>query len=207
MADDESTTMDNAEARARAELDRGGIPLGFFWGRYRDAAAHAADPVRRDPDTANLPWVAMGPRNVGGRIRTLAQDPINTATIYAGSAFGGLWKTANGGDTWRPLGAFLEGAAHKELAPPIGAIGVCHRQPNNLYVGTGEPVAPYFPGIGLFFSSDGGATMQQIDHPGTGTIKSDRYERIIVDPWEPGRAWIACPEGLWRSRPGAVPSF
>ena len=71
------------------------------------AASFAADPANADAQSANLPWVALGPRNVGGRIRCIAQDPINTATLYAGSAFGGLWKTENRGDTWRPIGFFL----------------------------------------------------------------------------------------------------
>ncbi|MEM7022602.1 MAG: hypothetical protein AAF637_08395, partial [Pseudomonadota bacterium] len=36
-------------------------------------------------------------------------------------------------------------------------------------------------------------------------VHSPRFERIRVHPWEPLRAWIACPTGLWRTQPGGPP--
>ena len=92
----------------------------------------------------------------------MAQDPVNTATLYAGSAFGGLWKTDNRGDTWRPISFFLPAHPNKEATPPIGAIGICHRTPDTIYVGTGEPVPYKPPGIGLYRSVDGGRTFQEL---------------------------------------------
>ncbi len=204
MADDELQPRDDPDARAAADEARTGVPSSSYSGLFDGAVTHAALPARADPQSAALPWVAMGPRNIGGRIRALVQDPKNHATIYAGSAFGGLWKSTNAGDTWTPLGGFL--ATGKEVAVPVGAIGLAH-DGQTLYVGTGEPVPYQFPGVGLYRSTDGGATLPQIDHPATGTIKALRYERILVDPWEPGRAWIACETGLWRSTPGAPPVF
>ena len=43
-------------------------------------------------------------------------------------------------------------------------------------------------------------TFQELDEAGSGgTIGADRYDRILVDPWDPDRAWAACHVGLWRS--------
>ena len=126
------------------------------------AASFAADPANADAQSANLPWVALGPRNVGGRIRCIAQDPINTATLYAGSAFGGLWKTENRGDTWRPIGFFLPAPAHAERfrrrSAPSGYATAC---PRPCMSGPVSRCRTRSPGIGLYRSIDGGATFQR----------------------------------------------
>ncbi|MGH6923620.1 MAG: WD40/YVTN/BNR-like repeat-containing protein [Propylenella sp.] len=207
MADeDDPLFSDDADARGLAE-ERSAISEGFFQGLYLDAATFAANPANADAHSANLPWVALGPRNVGGRIRCIAQDPINTAALYAGSAFGGLWKTTDRGDIWTPISFFLPAHPGREVSPPIGAIGICHRTPNTIYVGTGEPVPYKPPGIGLYRSTNGGGIFDQVDAAGSGTIGANRYERILVDPWDHDRAWVACQAGLWRSSAGAPIAF
>ena len=59
----------------------------------------------------------------------------------------------------------------------------------------------------MFYSSNGGTSFTRIAPPSSGAaadpIRADRFERILVDPWQPKRAWIAAPTGLWRSGPGA----
>ncbi len=51
-----------------------------------------------------LNWVERGPGNVGGRTRALIVDPDDPTleTIWAGSVSGGLWKTTDGGRSWKP---------------------------------------------------------------------------------------------------------
>ncbi|HVS00626.1 MAG TPA: hypothetical protein VMW27_28660 [Thermoanaerobaculia bacterium] len=172
-----------------------------------DDALQQAVLVPADPGA--LPWVSLGPRNVGGRIRALAADPRHPGRIFAGSAFGGVWRTDDGGDIWLPLDA-LQPPVGVRQAVPVGAIAVAPSNPQILYLGTGEPVVDpgesddFFPGNGLYRSSDGGATFQEIDHPERGILLAHRFERILVDPWEPDRCWIACPRGLFRQEPGAA---
>ena len=161
MADEDNPFLsDDASARG-LEDERSSIPEGFFSGQYRNAATFAADPANADGQSANLPWVALGPRNVGGRIRCIARIQVNTATLYAGSGFGGLWKTENRGDTWRPISFFLPAHPTREISPPIGAIGICRRTPSTVYVGTGEPVSYMIPGTGLYRSTDSGVTLRR----------------------------------------------
>jgi photosystem II stability/assembly factor-like uncharacterized protein len=169
-----------------------------------DAVKHAADPARADAQVR--PWVPVGPRNLGGRIVALAQHPKNPSILYAGSGFGGLWKSTDSGDTWIPLENFSPPDGVR-LALPIGAIAIAPKDPNIIYVGTGQPALAIdggdfnFPGFGLYRSTDEGGTFVQIDSVETGAIKATRFERIVVDPSEPGHCWIACPKGLWRREP------
>jgi photosystem II stability/assembly factor-like uncharacterized protein len=209
---------DDPERRAEADIERYAIPTSLFRRILDEAIDHAVVPARRDPNAANLPWRPLGPRNVGGRIRTIAQDPINPAVLYAGSAQGGLWKSRDGGDSWVSLDDFRPPNPPNNLpqALPIGAVAVARSNPQVIYVGTGEPVVNKLDfdykisGAGLYWSTDGGQTLVRIDHPdvGTGAIASKNFERIRVDPWEPRRLWIASPtRGLWRGSPaGAFPT-
>jgi hypothetical protein len=48
-------------------------------------------------------WVWLGPGNVGGRVRALAVHPSNPNIMFLGSVSGGIWKTTNGGVTFRPV--------------------------------------------------------------------------------------------------------
>lgn len=172
-----------------------------------DAIQHAAVAAR--VDATIRPWVPMGPRNIGGRVGAFAQDPIHPNILYAGSGFGGVWKSLDAGDTWSPLDNFTPPAGVRQ-ALPIGAIAVARSNPQVVYVGTGEPTLAAdgtdfdVPGFGLYRSPDAGQTFNQIDDIDTGTIQASRFERILVDPWEADRCWIACLKGLWRREPGGA---
>src|SRR5690606_6292577 len=48
-------------------------------------------------------WVNRGPYNVGGRTRALAIDLTNENVILAGGVSGGLWRSANGGQSWQKV--------------------------------------------------------------------------------------------------------
>jgi len=168
------------------------------------AVKHAAEAARADGQIR--PWIPIGPRNLGGRVVALTQHPTNPSILFAGSGFGGLWKSNDAGDTWIPLENFSppDGA---RLALPIGAIAIAPKDPNIIFVGTGQPGLALdggdfnFPGFGLYRSSDGGNTFVQIDSAESGVIKATRFDRIVVDPDEPERCWIASSKGLWQREP------
>ena len=54
------------------------------------------------------PWKNIGPTpgyyssytNISSRITTIQYDPVNPNIIYLGAAFGGVWKSTDGGNTW-----------------------------------------------------------------------------------------------------------
>ncbi len=150
-------------------------------------------------DTLAERWTPLGPRNVGGAVRSLAQDPRTPTTLYAGSAQGGPWKSEDDGYTWRPLGG-------PELMLPIGSLALAPSNPRILYLGTGEQAYNTVAGRGFYKSIDAGDTFTQLAGPasGGGAGDANHYARIQVDPLDPDRCWAASDTGLWRIEGSSV---
>jgi len=219
---EEHDPRDNPSKRVQNILHRTGTVSPWDFSRLTDEAiTHASEVARDDAANANLNWRPLGPRNLGGRIRCLAQDERNPQTIYAGSAQGGLWRTLDCGESWTALDDFSSSTSpNSRQSLAIGAIGLSYSNPEIIYIGTGEPTRSAsgdvrdIPGNGLFRSTDSGATFARIDHPdpGTGTLGFGQFESIVVDPWQPSRFWIASSDGgMGRGTPpiisGALPTL
>src|SRR5207302_4742778 len=50
-----------------------------------------------------LPARNIGPVNSGGRVTELAVVESDPSTFYVAMATGGVWKTTDDGQTWRPI--------------------------------------------------------------------------------------------------------
>lgn len=103
-------------------------------------------------------WSEIGPLNVGGRVRSIALHPTNSETMYAGAVLGGVWKTTDGGSTWRTT-------FDKQSSLAVGAIAVDPNNPDNVYVGTGEMRVGSdigFMADGMFKSTDAGETWKNV---------------------------------------------
>jgi hypothetical protein len=140
--------------------------------------------VRPRPATARrvaaCRWLPAGPRNINGRIRCLAVDPRDGQIVYAGAADGGVWKTTDGGQRWRPL-------MHDQESLSIGALALDPSVPDTVYAGTGEPLIigglqPYlwsYEGTGVYRSDDGGLTWDL-----TPPQPNEFVYRIAVNPFD-----------------------
>ncbi|MEM9301880.1 MAG: hypothetical protein AAGE01_07200 [Pseudomonadota bacterium] len=53
-------------------------------------------------------WKSLGPYI--GSVNDITFDPTAPATVYAGTAGAGVWRSDDGGDTWRFAGNGLGGA-------------------------------------------------------------------------------------------------
>lgn len=73
------------------------------------------------PAGAGTPWISIGPRNINGRVKSIAVHPTNATIIYAGAASGGVWKSADGGQSWYPLWDMQDTMAIGSLAIAPGA--------------------------------------------------------------------------------------
>lgn len=100
-------------------------------------------------------WVSLGPNNVAGRIRAMAMDPRDPKVLYAGAAGGGVWKSTNGGASWRALSDFISNLR-------IGSIAVHPNDPNLIFAGSGEGFVYWQDalayGRGIYQSNDAGET-------------------------------------------------
>ena len=133
---------------------------------------------------AGFHWRDVGPMR-GGRSYAVAGNAAQPDTFYFGSVGGGVWKTVNAGRTWFPI---ADDAEHGIPIGSIGAIAVAPSNPSVIYVGTGEPDirAQHSYGIGVYKSTDEGKTWTHI-----GLDKSEHIGKIVVDPKDPNRVYVA----------------
>ncbi|MFA6572339.1 MAG: hypothetical protein WCT77_14020, partial [Bacteroidota bacterium] len=125
-------------------------------------------------------WRPIGPYTVGGRIKSIAFDPVTDGVVYAGAAAGGIWKTTDAGLNWEPIFDNENGIA-------FGSIAVDPNNQNIIYAGTGEAVSsagggksggtPIYLGAGMFKSTDAGVTWKVIGLTTVGT-----FSKVIVHP-------------------------
>ena len=147
------------------------------------------------PAGAGTPWFTIGPRNVNGRIKALAVHPTNPDIVYAGAASGGVWKSIDAGQSWRPLWDQQDTMACVALA-------IAPSAPNTIYTATGEwtpGYGPGFPGTGVFVSTDAGATWTQ-----RAALVASRVAQILVSPTDANRVYVAGESGFERSSDGGV---
>src|SRR4051794_35101223 len=94
-------------------IRRVGGPLTFLLALGGPAGAHAAKPKRGaaapapaarpavDPTLfSGLKWREIGPFR-GGRVAAVTGIAADRNTYYFGGTGGGVWKTADGGRTWK----------------------------------------------------------------------------------------------------------
>src|SRR5689334_6035732 len=99
----------------------------------------------------------LGARNIGsaamsGRVAAIAAvHEGNRLTVYIGAASGGVWKSANGGTTYKPV-------FDKQTVQSIGAIAIDPTNPKVVWVGTGESWTRNSVSIGdgIYKTTDGG---------------------------------------------------
>lgn len=135
------------------------------------ARGRAANGGRGGLMSASL-WQAIGPANVGGRVRAIAIHPTRAGVILIGSAAGGVWKTTNSAQTWTPT-------FDKESAIAVNALAFDYSNPNIVYAGTGEnynnpptllTATPAYLGDGIFKSTDEGVTWNKLSLETNGAV-------------------------------------
>ena len=115
----------------------------------------------------------IGPTNAAGRIAAAAGVAGTPGTYFAGAASGGVWKTTDGGATWKPT-------FDKESSQAIGALAVAPTNPTVVWAGTGEGWAVRdmdMMGDGIYKSIDAGETWTRMGLEHTGRIGT-----IVVHP-------------------------
>jgi hypothetical protein len=134
-----------------------------------------------DDALKNLKFRSIGPAVMGGRIDDLAIVESDPRIIYVGSAAGGIFKSVNGGATWKAI-------FENEPNPSIGDLALAPSNPSILYVGTGEANNRQSSswGDGIFKSVDGGTTWVHL-----GLEATHHIGRIVVHPTNPNIVYVA----------------
>ena len=132
---------------------------------------------------------------VGGRTTALATTP--DGEWFAGTADGGVWRSADQGQNWTPVFDSMP-------TQSIGALAV-NPADGSLWVGTGEANVSQdsYQGTGVYRSTDDGATWQRVgdDASGNNPLVSHTTFRLAFAP--DGTAFAATDNGLFRMAPGS----
>ena len=181
------------------------------------------------PDALAIPAVWDALDDPGGltsnAIGSLAIDPNDPETIYAGTgepngsgdseAGMGLFKSVDGGVNWDVVPASIPISKDRS----IGSIAIDPTDSDHYYIGTavarhgsssangGRRTPPNAPTLGLYETTDGGATFELIfeqdPNPTPPSTGNDWFQggvnKILLDPNDPETVYVALfGYGLWR---------
>ena len=221
-------TLEEAESGLEARIKRKVARTDYFNMIYGDPATHSipADIIAREMAFAKgLPkmdeaaakysalgvtWVEAGPNDVSGRVRAIALDVTNSATILSGGMSGGIWKSTNSGADWRLV-------SESHLAVTRVAQDTRAGQTSTWYAGTGEKTGTSFNngtesgevlhGTGIYKSTDSGETWTRIQSSGPNTVATGLYdfvEELVVSPTTGSVLALLNQDGVHRSADGGA---
>ncbi|HJP90807.1 MAG TPA: hypothetical protein VJ875_02560 [Pyrinomonadaceae bacterium] len=129
---------------------------------------------------SRLEYRSIGPAIMGGRVADVEGVPGDPNVVYVASASGGLWKTTNGGVTWKPI-------FERQGTISIGDVALAPSNPEVVWVGTGESNVRNSVsfGDGVYKSTDGGKTWQHM-----GLKDSEHISAIVINPQNPDIVYI-----------------
>lgn len=128
----------------------------------------------------------IGPAAMGGRISAIDAVAGERLTVWVGAAAGGVWKSDDGGLTFKPV--------FDKEPQSIGALTVDPSDSKTVWVGTGESAVrnSVSVGAGVFRTTDGGDTWEKLGLEGT-----ERIARIAVSPKDGKTAFVCATGALW----------
>src|SRR5271165_6399624 len=155
--------------------------------------AEAQAPYRFDSATiSGLPARNIGSATMSGRIAALdAVEENGRITVFVGAASGGVWKSVNGGTTYRSV-------FDREDVQSIGAVAIDPSNTKTVWIGTGESWVrnSVSVGDGVYKSTDGGENWTNV-----GLKDSEHIARILVDPKDGNTVYVCASGHLWDDNP------
>lgn len=129
----------------------------------------------------SLEWRSIGPAIFDGRTADVESIPGNPNIVYVASASGGLWKSTNGGITWKPI-------FERQGTLSLGDIAIDPKNPEVIWAGTGEANVRNSVsfGDGVYKSTDGGKTWLHL-----GLKETEHISRIVIHPQNSDVVFVA----------------
>lgn len=142
------------------------------------AAVSSAQPEGADV-YKQLKYRYIGPE--GNRVIAVAGDPKDRNVYYAGAASGGIFKSEDGGTSWKPI-------FDEQPVSSVGSLAIAPSDPQIVWAGTGETFirSNISLGNGIYKSTDGGKTWKH-----TGLTDTGRIGRLVIHPTNPDIVYAA----------------
>ena len=165
-------------------------------------------------------WAPIGPSPIdqgaisaNGQVTAIAVHPNNPNIIYIGTAWGGVWLTRDGGNTWTPI---FDRAPSLGVGEP-GGIAIDPVDTSIIYVGTSNRDGSQFSGeatqppAGLFKSTDRGGSWVRLGsgYPSSSPSNANQFFNqvinvVIVDPANHLVVYLATNSGVFVSGDGGL---
>src|SRR5580692_775733 len=133
--------------------------------------------------TTSSPWSPAGPNNE--TVLSLRRDPFNSAVLFAGTLFGGIYKSVNRGTSWSQVTSPFNSTSVFSIAPDPSNNGT-------IYVGT--------QGVGVCRSTDDGNTWVVLGQGLTDTT----VLAVAVNPYNSNSLLAATGAGVFTSTSGGA---
>src|SRR3954462_5050345 len=131
------------------------------------------------PELKALKYRSIGPAQ-GGRVTRVAGVPGDPNTYYAATATGGIWKSIDGGLSFKAI-------FDDQPTSTIGSLAVAPSDPNVVYAGSGEANirGNVAAGNGIYKSLDAGKTWTHVWN------QEGQIGTMVVHPRNPDVAYAA----------------
>jgi len=156
----------------------------------RRAGLETRNRLFNDGYLAHVEAVNIGPTVMSGRVVDIDANPADPTHFLVAYATGGLWYTANNGQSFTPL-------FDEQSVLVLGDIAADWER-GVIWVGTGENNASRssYAGDGLYVSRDWGASWEH-----KGLAATHRTGRIVLHPSNPDVLWVAAAGALYSNGP------
>jgi hypothetical protein len=135
------------------------------------------------PAEEENPWEFLGPGSYD--VTSLAFDPTTPTTLYAATRYGDVYKSEDGGATWRYLRQSREVRGLEFL----------------LAIAPTTPTTLYLYGDGVYKSADGGETWRAVNRG----LKLEEWNWVLalsIDPTNPRVVFAGTDTGVYKSTDG-----
>ena len=141
------------------------------------------------PNLSSFKFRSIGPAMISGRIIDLAVHPNNTSEYIVAVASGGVWKTKDGGISFKPI-------FDSQRPYSIGCVTYAPSNPNVVWVGSGENNSQraVARGDGVYRSLDGGKSWKNM-----GLKNSEHIGKILIHPHNENIVYVAAQGPLWNA--------
>ena len=174
-------------------------PASDLWSAWEAKNAMNNNQARTDESS----WTSLGPyshTNTAswspgqGRVNAIAVDPSDGNTYYVGAPAGGIWKSTDAGINWTPLTDYL---------PQIGVSGIAVHPTDSqtIYIATGDDDAGNTYSVGVFKSTDGGATW---NNTASLTGNPNSMNDIYIHPTDTETVLVATSSGVHKTTNGGT---